>query len=225
MPRHLLPLFKTASAIVVAFALAACIGASGTASDGGDVEAAATAGATYAALETAAPGQAVAVFAGGCFWCAEHDLQKVEGVISVQSGYTGGRIERPSYEQVSTETTGHYEAVRVIYDPARLPYRTLVDKFLRSVDPTDAGGQFCDRGESYRTAIFVATADERAQADAAKAAVTLAAPIVTPTLDAAPFYPAEVYHQDYSEKNPVRYNYYRTGCGRDARVKEVWRNR
>ena len=167
---------------------------------------------------------ATAIFAGGCFWCVEADFDKVDGVLSTVSGYTGGHLANPTYEDVVREDTGHYEAVEVTYDPARVSYRMLVDHFFRTVDPVDAGGQFCDRGESYRTAIFTHSAEEKAEAEAAKAAAgeALGQPIVTPVLDAAPFYKAETYHQDYYEKNPLKYQYYRWSCGRDARVKELW---
>jgi peptide-methionine (S)-S-oxide reductase len=165
-----------------------------------------------------------AVFAGGCFWCTEADFDAVPGVIDAVSGYTGGRTRDPTYEQVSAGGTGHYEAVRVRYDRARVSYAALARHFFRTVDPTDAGGQFCDRGESYRTALFVASPEERREAEAAKAEADrlLEAPIVTPILDLGPFYEAEAYHQDYKSRNPIRYNYYRTRCGRDARLREVW---
>jgi peptide-methionine (S)-S-oxide reductase len=162
-----------------------------------------------------------AVFAGGCFWCAEHDFDKLSGVVDVVSGYSGGQSENPTYENHA----GHYEVVRVTFDPAVVSYRQLVDHYWRLVDPTDAGGQFCDRGDSYRTAIF-ATPAQMADAEASKAALiaakTLKDPVVTPVLPAAPFTVAEDYHQDYAKKNPVRYNFYRNGCGRDARLKQVW---
>lgn len=171
-------------------------------------------------------GAAEAVFAGGCFWCVEHDFEELPGVIDAVSGYTGGTLENPRYEDVVTETTGHYEAVRVIYDPAVVSYNQLLDYFWRHVDPTDAGGQFCDRGPSYRTGIFV-TQEQRAEAEASRAALqasgVLPAPVVTEILPLGAFWQAEDYHQEYSEKNPVRYSYYRTGCGRDARVRAVWR--
>jgi peptide-methionine (S)-S-oxide reductase len=169
-------------------------------------------------------GGALAVFAGGCFWCTEKDFEELPGVIDAVSGYTGGRTENPTYEQVSADDTGHYEAVRVRYDPARISYAALVRHFFRTVDPTDAGGQFCDRGESYRTAVFVSGREERRLAEAAKAEAdrTLGGRVVTPILAAARFYEAEEYHQDYYRKNPVRYSYYRTRCGRDARLREVW---
>jgi peptide-methionine (S)-S-oxide reductase len=165
-----------------------------------------------------------AVFAGGCFWCTEADFEKVPGVSGAVSGYTGGRTADPTYEQVSTGGTGHYEAVRISYDPARVSYAQLVDYYFKTVDPTDAGGQFCDRGESYRTAIFVADEAQRklAETEKAEAAATLSAPVVTPVLPAAPFYEAEAYHQDYYRTNALKYKYYRSRCGRDARLKEVW---
>jgi peptide-methionine (S)-S-oxide reductase len=169
---------------------------------------------------------ATAVFAGGCFWCTEADFDKVPGVISTTSGYTGGTVARPSYEQVSSGGTGHYEAVKVVYDPKRVTYAQLVERYWPTIDPTDGGGQFCDRGESYMSAIF-ATPDQRAVAEASKAKLAkravLPAPIATKVLPAAAFYPAEGYHQDYYKKNPVRYRFYRTSCGRDARLAEVWK--
>lgn len=168
-----------------------------------------------------------AVFAGGCFWCTEHDFKAIPGVVAVLSGYTGGTLANPSYEDVITETTGHYESVRVTFDPARITYRQLVDRYWRLVDPTDNGGQFCDRGPSYRSAIFV-TAAQRADAEASKAALVasnrLTAPVVTQVLPLGPFYPAEEYHRDYAKRNALHYNAYRTGCGRDARLRQVWRN-
>ncbi|HZG08842.1 MAG TPA: peptide-methionine (S)-S-oxide reductase MsrA [Allosphingosinicella sp.] len=168
-----------------------------------------------------------AVFAGGCFWCTEADFEKVPGVISAVSGYTGGRTENPTYQQVTKDDTGHYEAVRVEYDPAKVSYQQLARHYFRTVDPLDAGGQFCDRGESYRTAIFVKGAEQKRLADAAKADAerTLGKKVVTPVLAAGRFWFAEGYHQDYYKKNPVRYRYYRGGCGRDARLKEVWGGR
>jgi peptide-methionine (S)-S-oxide reductase len=171
----------------------------------------------------ARPGQAVAVFAGGCFWCTEADFDKVPGVISTTSGYTGGKVLRPTYEQVSAGGTGHIEAVRVVFDPKRVSYAALLDHFFRTVDPLDAGGQFCDRGYQYRTALFV-TPEQRAAALAAtrKASAALKKPLATLILPAATFYPAEAYHQDYYKKNPIRYRFYRTSCGRDARLKQVW---
>ena len=165
-----------------------------------------------------------AVFAGGCFWCTEADFEKVPGVVSAVSGYTGGRTERPSYEQVSAGGTGHYEAVRVEFDPARIGYRALVRYFFRTVDPTDDGGQFCDRGPSYRTAIFVRDAEQRriAEAEKAAAAAALKRPVATPILEQRPFWPAEGYHQDYAKRHSIKYTFYRSRCGRDARLRAVW---
>jgi peptide-methionine (S)-S-oxide reductase len=167
---------------------------------------------------------ATAVFAGGCFWCVESDFDKLEGVIETTSGYTGGQTLNPTYQQVSREETGHYEAVRVTYDPAVVSYAQLTDYFIRHVDPTDAEGQFCDKGDSYRTAIFVARDGERTAAETTTNAAgkILAAPIATQILAASTFWPAETYHQDYYTKNPVRYKYYRTACGRDAAIKALW---
>jgi peptide-methionine (S)-S-oxide reductase len=172
-----------------------------------------------------APGRlATAVFAGGCFWCTEADFDAMPGVVSTASGYSGGRVANPSYEQVSAGTTGHIEVVRVTYDPARISYRALVARFFRTIDPLDGKGQFCDRGPQYRPAVFVATPAERRDAEAvkARAAQLLRKPIAAEILPAAPFYAAEDYHQDYYRKNPARYNYYKWRCGRAARVKQVW---
>ena len=165
-----------------------------------------------------------AVFAGGCFWCTEADFEKVPGVISAVSGYTGGTTDNPTYEQVSAGGTGHYEAVEVRFDPARVSYPVLAQYFFRTVDPTDATGQFCDKGESYRTAILVAGDPQKDAAGAAKkaAGAVLKQAVVTPILPAALFWPAENYHQDYYKLNSVKYRYYRSRCGRDARLKELW---
>ncbi len=165
-----------------------------------------------------------AIFAGGCFWCVESDFDTVPGVVATVSGYTGGKTETPTYRQVTAGGTGHYEAVEITYDPAKVSYEALLNAFWRSVDPTDGGGQFCDRGQSYETAVFVANEKERGLAEASRDAAQkmLDRPIVTPVLTAAPFYPAEDYHQDYYKKNPLRYRYYRWGCGRNNRVREIW---
>ena len=169
----------------------------------------------------ATDGLATAVFAGGCFWCVESDFEKLDGVKDVISGYSGGLTREPTYKSHE----GHIEAAQITYDPAVISYRALVDYFLRHIDPTDAGGQFCDRGHSYTSAIFAATADEWTAAQSAieVAAAELGMEIVTPILDRGDFWRAEEYHQDYYKKNPLRYKYYRTACGRDARVKKVWR--
>lgn len=167
-----------------------------------------------------------AVFAGGCFWCVEADFDKVDGVVSTVSGYTGGTVVNPTYKQVSHEKTGHYEAVKVTYDPDKVSYDALVDYYFHHIDPTDATGQFCDKGDSYRSAVFVANGDQRevveAEIDMINASGVLGTPVVTQILDASTFWPAEDYHQDYYKKNPLKYRYYRTACGRDARVKNVW---
>ena len=170
---------------------------------------------------------ATAVFAGGCFWCTESDFDHIPGVISTLSGYTGGHLANPSYEQVSAGGTGHFESVRVVYDPRRISYQNLVARYFRTVDPLNGGGQFCDHGDQYRTAIFVANPAERRIAEAAKAQVArrLGQPVATQILARGPFYPAEDYHQDYYRKNPVRYRFYRWNCGRDQRLAEVWGQR
>jgi peptide-methionine (S)-S-oxide reductase len=167
---------------------------------------------------------ASAVFAGGCFWCTEADFDKVPGVVSTTSGYAGGKVVNPTYEQVSAGGTGHIEAVRVVYDPAKVSYRTLVARFFRTVDPVDSGGQFCDRGYQYRTAIFVADPAERqvAEGTKARAAALLKKPVATLVLPAARFYPAEGYHQNFYRKNPTKYKYYRWRCGREARLAQLW---
>jgi peptide-methionine (S)-S-oxide reductase len=169
---------------------------------------------------------AVATFAGGCFWCMEPPFDKLDGVISTTSGYIGGTVPRPTYEQVSTGRTGHTEAVQVAYDPSRVSYEKLLGVFWRNIDPTVRDRQFCDVGSQYRTGIFVHDADQRRLAQASKAALErtkpFAAPIVTEIADAGPFYAAEEYHQDYYRKNPLRYRYYRAACGRDARLNELW---
>ena len=172
------------------------------------------------------PGTAKATFAGGCFWCVESDFDKVPGVLSTTSGYIGGTVANPSYQQVSAKTTGHAEAVEIVFDPAKVSYERLLQIYWRSVDPTTKDRQFCDAGSPYRTAIFVHGAAQDAAARASLAALDLSKPfkepIVTTIEPAGPFYPAEAYHQDYAKKNPVRYNYYRLSCGRDARLRQLW---
>jgi peptide-methionine (S)-S-oxide reductase len=177
--------------------------------------------ATASPVPTLAPdGLATAVFAGGCFWCVESDFEKLDGVTDVISGYSGGLKQNPTYENHD----GHLEAVQVTYDPAVISYKKLVDYHLRHIDPLDAGGQFCDRGHSYTTAIFASDAAEWEDANnsIAEAEKILGNKIVTPVIDRGDFWLAEGYHQDYYKKNPLRYKYYRTACGRDARVKKVW---
>lgn len=171
--------------------------------------------------------QGVAIFAGGCFWCTEADFDKVPGVLSTTSGYIGGELERPSYEQVSRGGTGHLEAVKVVFDPDRTDYPRLLAAFWPTVDPLDAGGQFCDRGYHYRSAIFYLDDNQEKLAQASKAALAasgkLDGEIVTLVLPAGSFWPAEEYHQDYARRNPLRYSYYRSRCGRDQRLEEVWK--
>lgn len=167
-----------------------------------------------------------ATFAGGCFWCMEHPFEKLEGVKSVISGYIGGSIENPSYEQVSSGATGHLEAIEITYDPEKVTYETLLDVFWRQIDPTDEGGQFVDRGEQYTTAIFYHDENQRRIAEQSKKALNesgrYSSPVVTEIREAASFYPAEDYHQDYYKKHPDRYQFYRSGSGRDTYLKRVW---
>ncbi len=170
-------------------------------------------------------GAATAIFAGGCFWCVEKDFEKLPGVIEVESGYTAGRTANPSYEQVSSGSTGHAEAVRVIYDPQKVSYTQLLDYFWRHIDPTVKDRQFCDVGTQYRSGIYWANDAERKAAEASRDALLKSGKLKTIHTELAPaaaFYLAETYHQDYYKKNPIRYNYYRKSCGRDARVEEVW---
>ena len=175
---------------------------------------------------TASGPLAHAVFAGGCFWCLEASLEKIPGVVTVVSGYAGGRVKNPSYEQVSEGTTGHTESVQVAYDPARLSYEQLLGAFWHNVDPTDRGGQFCDRGQQYRTAIFTKGDVQKLAAEESKRALEaskkLPKPIVTEIVPLEAFYPAEDYHQDFYKKSPVRYMSYRAGCRRDRRLEELW---
>lgn len=188
------------------------------------------------ALPAPAAGTETLTVAGGCFWCVESDFESVPGVIGAVSGFTGGKAANPTYDQVSKGGTGHYEAVRITFDPTRVSRQTLLNMFFRSVDPTDAGGQFCDRGNSYRTAIFVSNSGEKALAQRAKseAQAALGQTVVTPILQAGTFYPAEAYHQDYYKGDklvftrfgPKRqknaYKAYRKACGRDDRVRQLW---
>jgi peptide-methionine (S)-S-oxide reductase len=165
-----------------------------------------------------------AIFAAGCFWCVEEAFDKVDGVVETTSGYTGGMLPNPTYEQVSSHTTGHAEALRVKYDPARVSYAQLLDVFWHNVDPFDGGGQFCDRGSSYRGAIFVMSDEEERLATESKAKVAqqFGRKVETEIVRAAPFYPAEGYHQDYHSKNPLRYSFYKWNCGRAQRLEEIW---
>ena len=165
-----------------------------------------------------------AIFAGGCFWCMEEAFDKVDGVVETTSGYTGGVQPNPTYEQVSAGNTGHAESVRVKYDPSRVSYAQLLDAYWHNVDPFDGGGQFCDRGASYRSAIFVMTDEEErlAKEPKEKVAQQFGRAVATEIVRASPFYPAEGYHQDYHSKNPLRYSFYKWNCGRAQRLEAVW---
>ena len=171
-------------------------------------------------------GSAVATFAGGCFWCMEPPYDALPGVLSTTSGYMGGTKKYPTYEEVSAGFTGHAEVVQVAYDPAKVSYQTLLDVFWKNIDPTVGDRQFCDRGSQYRAAIFVHTDEQRRLAEESKRKIEstkpFKEPVVTPIVAAGDFWPAEDYHQDYYVKNPIRYKYYRNGCGRDQRLKAVW---
>ena len=182
--------------------------------------------AAQAPAASTAAGLQTAIFASGCFWCTESDFDKVQGVVKTISGYTGGRVARPSYEQVSNGGTGHAEAVEVTFDPAVVSYERLLDHYWHNVDPFVANRQFCDVGDQYRPAIFVRDASQRAAAEASKAKIQnqFKDPIRVEITQATTFYPAEQYHQDYYKKNPVRYRYYRWSCGRDQRLEEIWKN-
>lgn len=212
--RAWLPASALAGALLLALG-AACAGAPADASG--------SSGSSAAEVPADA---AVATFAGGCFWCMEPPFEKLDGVYSVVSGYTGGPEKDPSYERVSSGRTGHAEAVEVRYDPSRVTYRALLDVFWRQIDPTDSGGQFADRGPQYRTAIFVHDAEQRAAAEASKAEIAESGrfdgPIVTEIVDAGPFWRAEEYHQDYYRKNEAHYKRYRRGSGREGYLERIW---
>ena len=170
--------------------------------------------------------QAKAVFAGGCFWCMEEVFEKVEGVVSVTSGYMGGQKTNPTYEEVSAGGTGHAESVEVVYDPAKVSYQKLLDNFWKNVDPLTPNAQFCDHGTQYRAAIFYGNEEEKRQAEASRQAVEqskrFTEPIVTQIVASATFYPAEDYHQDFYKKNPARYKFYKFTCGRAQRLEQLW---
>ncbi|WP_444915642.1 peptide-methionine (S)-S-oxide reductase MsrA [Microbulbifer sp. TRSA007] len=165
-----------------------------------------------------------AIFAGGCFWCMEPPFDKVDGVLETTSGYSGGHVKNPTYEQVSSGGTGHAEVVQVKYDANKVSYSDLLNIFWHNVDPFDSGGQFCDRGDQYRAEIFYGNQEEKVLAGESKKKVEaeLGKKVVTQIKPAATFYPAEAYHQDYYQRNPLRYKYYRYRCGRDKRLEEVW---
>jgi peptide-methionine (S)-S-oxide reductase len=183
--------------------------------------------AAQAQLKPAAKaGTAKATFAGGCFWCMEEVYDKVPGIITTVSGFMGGQVKNPTYEQVTTGRTGHAEVVQVEYDPAKVSYARLLEVFWRNVDPTQKDGQFCDHGPHYRTAVFFHDDEQRKLAEASRAALQKDRPfkgeIVTEITRSAEFYPAEGYHQDFHLKNPTRYKFYKTGCGREARLQQLW---
>lgn len=180
------------------------------------------------AFADSAPAQKIetAILAGGCFWCIEADYEKLDGVLDVISGYTGGHVDNPTYKQVSAGRTGHIEAVKVTYDANKINYDEILSFFWRHIDPTRDDGQFCDRGEQYRPAIFYETANQKDQAIASRQQIEQTKPFAEPLkvelIAATTFYPAEEYHQDYYIKNPLRYHFYRYNCGRDARVEQLW---
>lgn len=215
MNRHKPYLFLTLLLIGGALVLVRTALAKDVSSDGTAVQA-------VADLE--GPPYAKATFAGGCFWCMEPPFDELDGVISTTSGYTGGSVENPTYEQVSAGGTGHTEAVEVIYDPDQVSYAKLLDVFWHNVDPLTANAQFCDHGSQYRTAIFYRTDEQKRLAEASKrqVAARFEESVVTEIVKAPAFYPAEEYHQNYYEKNPLRYKFYRFNCGRDARLEDLW---
>ena len=187
---------------------------------------AATAANAQTAKPAAGAATAKAIFAGGCFWCMEHPFDVLPGVVSTTSGYIGGQKKNPTYEEVSSGRTGHTEAVQVVYDPKKVTYEKLLDVFWHNIDPTVKDQQFCDHGSQYRSGIFYVDDEQKRLAEASKAALDrnkpFSAAIVTEITRASEFYPAEDYHQDFYLKNPLRYKYYRSGCGRDARLKQLW---
>jgi len=176
------------------------------------------------ATATPEAGTAVAIFAGGCFWCMEHPFDELVGVIATTSGYTGGNTPNPTYEQVSAGGTAHAESVRVTYDPSKVSYEKLLDVYWRNIDPLAVDRQFCDEGSQYRSAIFYTTSEQQTLAEASKQKVQeeFDKPIATQIVAAGRFYPAEEYHQDYYRKNPLRYKFYRLKCGRDQRLQQLW---
>jgi len=166
-----------------------------------------------------------AVFSGGCFWCMESDMKAIPGVVSVDSGYTGGTVKNPTYQDVTSEKSGHYESVKVTFDPAKITYRQLLDRYWKLVDPTDDSGQFCDRGPSYRPAVWVNGPAQKKAAEESRAAAARnlkTGRMLTQILPVQTFYPAEEYHRDFAKRHALQYEMYRTGCGRDARLAEVW---
>ncbi|OGT44677.1 MAG: peptide-methionine (S)-S-oxide reductase [Gammaproteobacteria bacterium RIFCSPHIGHO2_12_FULL_37_34] len=180
---------------------------------------------SLASLSAASSKTAVAIFAGGCFWCTQADFDKVPGVIKTIVGYTGGDVANPTYEQVSRGGTGHYESVQILYDPAKVSYQQLLDIFWHSTDPTDTEGQFCDKGDQYKAVIFYQDQQQKELAFASRKKLVDAgrfSHVATQILPAKTFYPAEEYHQKYYKKNPIRYHFYRYQCGRDQRLQALW---
>lgn len=179
-----------------------------------------------AAAVSATAATETALFAGGCFWCMVGPFQKLNGVIKVESGYTGGHTLNPTYEDVSKKETGHRESVQVIFDPKKITYDELMNVYWKNIDPVDSAGQFCDKGNQYKSAIYYTTDEQKKIAETSKEKLAksgvLQKPIVTEIIAAQKFYAAEEYHQDYYKKNPIRYKYYRNGCGRDKRLEELW---
>lgn len=221
-------LLTAATAALFSLSLYACAPAQTADATDGAVQSAApapTSGPQALFKNTRSDGLEEMIVAGGCFWCTESDFEKITGVREAVSGYTGGTLDNPGYKQVGTNNTGHYEAVKVTYDPSVVTYRQLVDFYWKTVDPTDDRGQFCDKGASYRTAIFV-TPEQRQDAVESlaniKASKPFSAEIVTPILPAVTFYDAEAYHQNYYKRNALRYKYYRNGCGRDKKLQQLW---
>ena len=208
------PRWTVGALVAVIVGIAAAVGAGSPRAQGSTVTGPAPAG------------LAKAIFAGGCFWCVESDFDKVPGVVSTTSGYIGGKLPNPSYEQVSAKLTGHAEAVEIVFDPKRVSYEQLLEYFWHTIDPTTKDRQFCDAGSPYRTAIYALDAPQLAAARASLASLEnskpFKEPVVTEIALAGPFYAAEDYHQDYYKKNPIRYKYYRGSCGRDARITQLW---
>ena len=186
----------------------------------------ATLGSWFSSGVQSAPTIAKAYFAGGCFWCMEEAFEKVDGVIAVVSGYMGGTVANPTYEQVSDGHTGHAESIEVTYDPSKVTYQKLLDAFWRNIDPVTPNAQFCDHGNQYRAVVFYSTDEEKRLSEESKSKIEqskrLPAPIVTQLAQASTFYQAEDYHQDYYKKNPLRYKYYKYSCGRAQRLEALW---
>jgi len=218
LPQRLPRLVATIGGLLMLTAMTACAQSNGSPP--------AAKSATTASVAKPTAQTAVAIFAGGCFWCMEPPFDRLPGVKSTTSGYIGGRGANPTYEQVSAGRTGHAEAVQVKYDPTRISYATLLNVFWRNIDPVAVDRQFCDVGDQYRSAIFTVGAEQQRLAEASKRALQASRrfdrPIATQIVAASTFYPAEGYHQDYYRKNPLRYKFYRSSCGRDKRLEQVW---